>query len=96
MKMSGTLGDGDMARAITPAGERRTRVRDAFGRQPEVSFERDGSILSVGTRGQWACVTITRQDGARALDILLDADDAGRLSRWLIEHQEGTRTVGVR
>jgi hypothetical protein len=61
VEMSGTLGDGDMARAITPAGEGRTRVRDAYGRQRMVSFERDGSILSVGTRGQWACVTITRQ-----------------------------------
>jgi hypothetical protein len=61
-----------------------------------VSFERDGSILSVETRGQWACVTITRQDGARALDILLDTDDAGLLCGWLIEHQEGRPTTGGR
>jgi hypothetical protein len=85
-----------MARAITPAGEGRTRVGDAYGGHRMVSFERDGSILSVDTRGQWACVTITRQDGARALDILLDADDAARLSGWLIEHQAGQPTVAVR
>ena len=96
MQTSGTRGNGDMARAMTPGGEGRTRARDASGRQPEVSFERDGSILSVDKRGQWACVTITRQDGARALDILLDADDAGRLSDWLIEHQEGKPTMDVR
>jgi hypothetical protein len=34
--------------------------------------------------------------GARALDILLDADDAARLSGWLIEHQAGQPTVEVR
>ena len=78
-----------MARAITPADAGRPRDRDTSGRKRAESFERDGSILSVGKRGHWACVTITRPDGARALDILLDADDAARLSDWLIDNQEG-------
>jgi hypothetical protein len=57
-----------------------------------VTFARDGSALSVDRRGLWACLTITREDGARALDILLDPDDAGRLAGWLAEHQEDQST----
>ena len=56
------------------------------------SFARDGSVLCVDARGRWACLTITRDDGARALDILLDAEEAALLAGWLDTHAQHART----
>lgn len=56
-----------------------------------VVFERDDSVLRIERRGQWACVTTTRDEGARALDILLTADEAEQLAAWLTEHEAAVR-----
>ncbi len=56
-----------------------------------VAFERDDSVLTIERRGKWACLTTTRDDGARALDILLTADEAEQLAAWLTEHETAMR-----
>ena len=83
------------SRANYPAGGSSSCARGRSGRLPDLSFERDGSVLCVATRGPWACITVTRDDGARALDILLSRDDASTLADWMMEHSDG-QSLGSR
>ena len=76
-------------RAKGLAGGPSSRAHGGSSRPAKLSFARDGSVLTVASHGPWACMTVTRDDGARALDILLSHEDAEELAVWMAEHRNG-------